>query len=138
MIFARVCSSRASIRTGVFADSLAPRAWLLLIARGLSWRVARTKRSVTASLLGLIDARAVGLTGLGCVLAQGELPNGLPSVAELAALRYATPPRPELAGSEQERVGPVEPASPKLKAALDQAFLEPDHPGHELRRWVLD
>jgi CubicO group peptidase (beta-lactamase class C family) len=112
----------------VFADSLAPRAGLSLIARGLSWRVDRTKHSVTASLLGLIDAHAVAYNGLGCILLQGEPPNGLPSTAELAALRSATPPRPELAGSEPEGSQPVEPASPKLKAALDQAFLEPDHP----------
>lgn len=102
----------------VFVDSLAPRAGLSLIARGLSWRVDRKERNVTASLLGLIAARAVANDGLGCILLQGDPPSGLPSPSELAVLRPPAPPRP----------APVEPAAPMLEAALDQAFLEPDHP----------
>jgi CubicO group peptidase (beta-lactamase class C family) len=107
----------------VFADSLAPRAGLSLIAGAMSWRVDRTERSVTASLLGLIEARAVAYDGLGCILWQGEPPNGLPSAPEMAALRSPMPPRPKLAGSAM-----VEPTSPKLEAALDRAFLERDQP----------
>jgi CubicO group peptidase (beta-lactamase class C family) len=107
----------------VFNDSLAPRAGLSLIAGGMSWRVDWTKRSVTASLLGLIEARAVAYDGVGCILLQGEPPSSLPSATELAALRSRALPRSGLAGS-----APVAPTSPKLDAALDHAFLEPDHP----------
>jgi len=108
----------------VFADSLAPRAGLRLIAPAITYDVDRGAHAVTARLAGVLRQRAIYYQGLGCVLIHGAEPQGLPSPAELAALRPDAPPLlPEIAGPAV-----VAPMDQKLKSALDHAFEEPEQP----------
>ena len=108
----------------VFAESLASRAGLKLIAWAISYQVDRSQHVVTARLAGLLEARAAYYGELGCVLLQGEPPQNLPTGAELAALHTDMPPLlPEIAGPEV-----VVPDDPALRAALDHAFEEPRAP----------
>jgi CubicO group peptidase (beta-lactamase class C family) len=91
---------------------------------GLSYHLDRTAQTVDASLAGLFGSHAEFREGLGCVLSHGsEEPYLLRS--DFAALK--TPKTPPLLG---EIAGPavVEPADPRLKAALDHAFEEPPEP----------
>jgi CubicO group peptidase (beta-lactamase class C family) len=91
---------------------------------GLSYHLDRAKQTVDASLAGLFGSHAEFREGLGCVLSHGsEEPYLLRS--DFAALK--TPKTPPLLG---EIAGPavVEPADPRLKAALDHAFEEPPEP----------
>jgi CubicO group peptidase (beta-lactamase class C family) len=91
---------------------------------GLSYHLDRAKQTVDASLAALFGSHAEFREGLGCVLSHGsEEPYLLRS--DFAALK--TPKTPPLLG---EIAGPavVEPADPRLKAALDHAFEEPPEP----------
>ena len=91
---------------------------------GLNYHLDRTAQTVDASLAGLFGSHAGFHEGLGCVLSHGsEKPYLLRS--DFAALK--TPKTPPLLG---EIAGPavVEPADPRLKAALDHAFEEPPEP----------
>ena len=90
----------------------------------LQYNVDRTADTVDASLAGLFASRVAFHEGLGCVqLHEGNEPYLLKS--DIAALK--TPKSPpmlaEIAGASV-----VEPADPKLKAALDHAFEEPASP----------
>jgi CubicO group peptidase (beta-lactamase class C family) len=99
----------------VFAEEQRP------LMGGIAWAVRytvdRPRREVRSSVLAMFRARAVYRDGLGCTIAQGNDP--LP-----ASAIHATPPVPDALGS-----GIVAPTDPALRAALDQAFAEPD-PAH--------
>ena len=107
----------------VFSETT-DRAGIRRLRWGLSYRLDRTAQSVDASLAGLFRSHAVFHEGFGCVLLHGpKQPYLLRS--DIAALK--TPKSPPLLG---EIAGPavVEPADPRLKAALDHAFEEPAAP----------
>jgi CubicO group peptidase (beta-lactamase class C family) len=100
----------------VFAESLKPRPGFRWIAGAVNYRVDRERREVHASLAGLLGSRAVYRDRLGCVLVHGdEVIAGVP----VAAFAHAEALLPEIAGP-----GVVEPGTPALKAALDDAFVE--------------
>jgi CubicO group peptidase (beta-lactamase class C family) len=105
----------------VFAETLDAMPGVRLIAWALDYRIDRTAKTVTATLLGGGQSRAVYREGLGCYVAQGEEPVD----AALSSVRDEPQraPLPEIAGASL-----VEPASPGLKLALDRAFIEPDRP----------
>jgi CubicO group peptidase (beta-lactamase class C family) len=107
----------------VFAETT-DRAGIRLLRWGLGYQFDRAGQSVDASLAGLFVSHAKFHEGQGCVLLhEGREPYVLRS--DLAALR--TPKTPPLLA---EIAGPavVEPADPRLKAALDHAFEEPAAP----------
>ena len=107
----------------VFSETI-DRAGIRRLRWGLNYRLDPTGQSVDASLAGLFGSHAVFHDGLGCVLIhESREPYILQS--DIAALK--TPKAPPLLG---EIAGPalVEPADPKLKAALDHAFEEPPAP----------
>ena len=107
----------------VFAETT-DRAGIRSLRWGLRYRLDRTGQTVDASVIGLLGSHAAFRDGLGCVLTHGpNEPYLLKS--DLAALKTLKAP-PLLA----EIAGPavVEPADPKLKAALDHAFDEPPVP----------
>jgi CubicO group peptidase (beta-lactamase class C family) len=89
-----------------------------LISWALDYRVDRARKDVTVTLLGLGRSRAVYRgEGLGCYLDHGGAVAdiALPAADARAALL------PEIAGPSV-----VEPQIPRLAAALDRAFAEPD------------
>jgi CubicO group peptidase (beta-lactamase class C family) len=90
----------------------------------LRYRIDRTGNTVDASVTGLFGSRAAFHEGFGCVLLRGAEPPYLPR-SDIAALKKPKSPPllAEIAGA-----GVVEPADPKMKAALDHAFEEPATP----------
>jgi CubicO group peptidase (beta-lactamase class C family) len=92
-----------------------------LIAWALGYKVDRTRKDVTVTLLGLGHSHAVYRDGLGCYLDHGG------AVADTSAPPADGKPAQALLA---EIAGPslVAPANPQLAAALDRAFTEPDHP----------
>ena len=105
----------------VFAETLDAMPGVGLIAWALNYRIDREARSVTATLFGGGQSRAVYREGLGCYVAHGEesVEGPLPSAhgeTQRALL-------PEIAGPSL-----VLPATTELKLALDRAFAEPDRP----------
>jgi CubicO group peptidase (beta-lactamase class C family) len=90
----------------------------------MRYRLDRARKTVDASLLGLLGSRAAFHDGLGCVRLHGSREPYLLK-SDFDALR--TPKNPQLL---PEIAGPaiVEPADPLLTAALDHAFEEPASP----------
>jgi CubicO group peptidase (beta-lactamase class C family) len=90
----------------------------------MRYRLDRARKTVDASLLGLLGSRAAFHDGLGCVRLHGSREPYLLK-SDFDALR--TPKNPPLL---PEIAGPaiVEPADPLLTAALDHAFEEPASP----------
>ena len=91
-----------------------------LISWAMDYRVDRTRKDVTVSLLGFGRSRAVYRGALGCFLDHGDAAN------DIAVPADDKPPAPLL----PEMAGPVvvAPQSEGLAAALDRAFAEPDAP----------
>ena len=106
----------------VFAETI-ERDGIRRLRWGLRYRLDRTGQTVDASLAGLFGSRAAFHEGLGCVLLHGKEPYVLRS--DFAALK--TPKAPPLL-EEIAGAAVVEPADPRLKAALDHAFEEPAEP----------
>ena len=113
----------------VFAESLAPRPGFRWIAWAVNHHVDPTRREVRASLLGALPSRAVFRDGVGCVLVHGD------ERIATATLRAAVPVAPLLPAI----AGPVavEAANPRLKAAIDAAFLEMQHPPYANTKAVV-
>lgn len=103
----------------LFTETTAGLPGVNLISWAIGYNVDRSRKQVTATLLGGIESRAIHREGLGCYLAHGEPP------AESALPK--TPPAPALL-SEIAGNGVVEPKDPALKRALDAAFIEPAQP----------
>jgi CubicO group peptidase (beta-lactamase class C family) len=83
----------------------------------VSYTVDRAHREVRSSILGVFRAHSVYREGLGCMLVLGDGPAQTASLGEQ--------PVPDGFGP---RI--ITPTDPALRAALDQAFVEPDptHP----------
>ena len=113
----------------VFAESLRPRPGFRRMAWAMKYTVDHGRREVRASLLGTLASRAVFRDGIGCVLVHGDEPIATP---KLAGRLHADPLLPAIAGPTL-----VEPTEPRLKAALDAAFLEPDQPPHRHTKAVV-
>jgi CubicO group peptidase (beta-lactamase class C family) len=109
-----------------YRESIAPRPGFRWIAWAVRYQVDRTRREVQASLAGLLSMRAVFRPGLGCVLVHADEP--LAGAPGLMALRPVAPLLPEIAGPAD-----VVTSEPRLRAALDAAFLEPAGAPH---RWT--
>jgi CubicO group peptidase (beta-lactamase class C family) len=105
----------------VFAETTEAMPGAGLISWALDYRLDRTNRTVSVTLLGLGGSHSVYRDGLGCHLDHGDAaPRPVPpSVASDAARAL----RPDIAGP-----GLVAPQSPELAAALDRAFAEPARP----------
>ena len=113
----------------VFAESLKPRPGLRWIAWALNHSVDHGRREARASLLGTLASRAVFRDGVGCVLVHGDEPI---ATARLAGMLHADPLAPAIAGPTL-----VQATEPRLKAALDAAFLEPERPPHRHTKAVV-
>jgi CubicO group peptidase (beta-lactamase class C family) len=91
-----------------------------LIAWALDTRIDHSARTVTTTLFGVGQTRAVYRPGLGCLVeaGAGDIDAALPPVAARTPSLL-----PEIAGPSL-----VESANPELGRALDKAFAEPDTP----------
>ncbi len=105
--------------------------------RWLNWAIRydvdRSSREVTASLLGLFRNRSVFREGLGTLLVRGPESADPPvREADWAASDSTAPALLEIAGPAV-----VEPNCPALRAALDQAFAEPQRPPFRRTKGVV-
>jgi hypothetical protein len=101
----------------IFAEALAPFPGFGLLKIGLRYQVDPALREVRASFLGLFASRAVYQKGRGCTIVTGTPPEDLPEAPAGAQPIPAAAPGPESV---------MEPRDPALKAALDDAFAEPE------------
>ena len=103
-----------------FVEILQSMPGIRAVAPALRFRVDREHREVTATLAGHFESRAVHRDGLGCGLVYAGV-GGVTLAPD--AMRRGGPPvvAPDIAGPAV-----VEPTDPRLRAALDRAFAEPD------------
>ncbi len=111
-----------------YAQALAPRPGMGLINWAVHYDVDREQRQVTTTLAGGFASRARYRDGLGCVLVHGEVPADTRPAGDQTARAVL----PEIAGP-----APVETADARLRAALDLAFAEPEHPPYRRTRAVV-
>jgi CubicO group peptidase (beta-lactamase class C family) len=98
-----------------------------LISWVLDYKLDRTSKDVTVTLLGLGRSRAVYRGTLGCVLDHGRIVEAnAPAADNIPSLL------PDIAGPEV-----VAPQNPQLAAALDRAFAEPEVPPFKHTRAVV-
>ena len=114
----------------VFSETMAAMPGTGLISWALDYKLDRTRKDVTVTLLGGSRSHAVYREGLGCYLDHGGAvaDAGLP-------VREARPQpalQPDIAGPS-----PVAPTTPQLTAAIDRAFAEPDAPPFRRTRAVV-
>jgi len=105
--------------------------------RWLNWAIRydvdRSKREVTASVLGLFRNRSVFREGLGTILVRGPEPADPPVLEGDWGAADPTGPRlPEIGGPAV-----VEPNDPLLRAALDEAFVEPLRPPYRRTKAIV-
>jgi CubicO group peptidase (beta-lactamase class C family) len=104
----------------VFSDTTEGMPGVGLIAWAINTRIDRAAKTVTTTVFGGGESRAVYREGLGCLVENGQ--GGVD--ASLPPAETRTPPQlPEIAGPSV-----VDPADPDLRHALDRAFAEPDQP----------
>jgi CubicO group peptidase (beta-lactamase class C family) len=99
-----------------YREESRPTGGMGLVAWALRYEVDRDRREVRSSLAGAYPSRSVYREGMGCLLDHGDIP---PTV-DPAVLAQGPAGVPDIAGP-----GGVEPADPRLVAALDEAFREP-------------
>ena len=104
----------------IFADTTAAMPGTGLISWALDYRLDRTNKDVTVTLLGRSRSRSVYRDGLGCHLDHG---GGVALASPPADSDPRPAPLSDIAGP-----APVAPENPQLAAALDHAFAEPAHP----------
>jgi CubicO group peptidase (beta-lactamase class C family) len=114
----------------VFSETMAAMPGTGLISWALDYKVDRTRRDVTVTLLGLGRSHAVYREGMGCYLDHGV------TVADAALLADEARPQPALL-PDIAVPSPVAPATPELAAAIDRAFAEPDGPPFRRTRAVI-
>jgi CubicO group peptidase (beta-lactamase class C family) len=113
----------------VYAETVKPIPGMWLVRWGLRYEVDRERRQVTTQVAGGFESRAVYRDGRGCTIAH-RADSEAAIVLENGAANEPQSPSlvPEIAGP-----GVVEPFDPRLKAALDGAFAEPEGPPY---RWT--
>jgi CubicO group peptidase (beta-lactamase class C family) len=116
-----------------YAESLAPRPGMGLINWAVRYDVDPARREVRTTVAGGFESRAAFRDGLGCIVVHGADAADSPVGHDDAQSAPApVPALPEIAGSAV-----VEPTDERLRAALDRAFLEPDHPPHRWTKAVI-
>ena len=101
-----------------FAETLQTMPGIRRLLPVLRYQVDRAEKSVTASLAGRFQSRAVYTEGVGCRLVHAAMPN--------VTIRPPVPGRAASAAPDIAGPAVVEPTDAKLRAALDRAFAEPD------------
>jgi CubicO group peptidase (beta-lactamase class C family) len=113
----------------VYATDLKQRPGMRWVDWAVRYHVDTARQQVRATIAGDFESRAVHRTGRGCLVVHGAEPPEAPADETSVADEPAPAPlMPDIAGPAV-----VEPTDERLRAALDQAFLEPDHPPY---RWT--
>ena len=100
-----------------------------LINWAVRYDVDTLRRQVSTTVGGAFQSRAIYRNGLGCIVVQGDVPeDSAAPQSDVTQPRASPPALPEIAGPAV-----VEPSDGRLRAALDQAFTEPDRPPY---RWT--
>jgi hypothetical protein len=132
----QLCSSRfvAGLDADrAFAELVEPLPGMGLVNWGLRYRVDPEARTVSASVAGMFQSKAVYRERLGCMVQHGEAPADPPGRLPGPALQPAVAAQlPEIAGP-----APVAAADPRLEATLARAFIEADAPGFHRTKAVL-
>lgn len=114
----------------VYAEMIEPVPIIHQLSWALRYEVDAARRQVTTTLAGMFESRAVLRDGLGCLVLHGPDPVPVPS-GDVAADAGAAP-LPEIGGPVA-----VEPTEARLRAALDEAFREPDQPPYRQTKAVV-
>lgn len=101
----------------LYAEAVKPIPGQATLSKHLKYDVDRKSRQVIATWAGVVRSRAVYRDGLGCMVVHGEEPKGASVV-----------PAGEVAGVTAPTPLEIQPRTPKLEAAIDQAFSEPSQP----------
>lgn len=114
----------------VYAETLDAMPGVGLIGWALDYRIDRSRREVTTTVLRGAESRAVYRDGLGCRMAAGDDSS---DDADVVVPQVAPLPRPDIAAGP-----PVETTNPELARALDRAFAEmPDQPQRHTKAIVV-
>jgi CubicO group peptidase (beta-lactamase class C family) len=115
----------------VFSETAAAMPGVGWIGWAIDSHVDRAARTLTTTVFGIGQSRAVYRDGLGCLVEDGQgnvdVDTSLPPAETAGA-----PLLPEIAGPSL-----VDPADPNLKHALDRAFAEPDRPPYRRTKAVV-
>lgn len=116
-----------------YSEGLAPRPGMGLINWAVRYDVDPARRQVTSTVAGAFESRALFRDGLGCIVVHGAAP------ADSSAGQDDTPDDPASVPALAEIAGSavVEPTDERLRAALDRAFVEPDHPPYRWTKAVI-
>jgi CubicO group peptidase (beta-lactamase class C family) len=107
-----------------YAEHHLPRPGMRWLNWAIRYEVDRSKREVSASVLGLFRNRSMFREGLGTILVRGPEPADPPVLeTDWGAGDPTGPGLPDISGPAV-----VEPSDLPLRAALDQAFAEPSRP----------
>ncbi len=116
-----------------YAESLEPRPGMGLVNWAVRYDVDRTRKRVSTTIGGGFLSRAVYRDGLGCMVVFDEPPAASPTLSDAVAEEAAGAPLlPEIAGPAV-----VEASDERLRAALERAFIESDHPPFRRTRAVI-
>jgi hypothetical protein len=119
-----------------YAEAIKPNPGQTRLAKRLRYLVDREKQEVTATWAGRFESRSIYRAGFGCTLVHGssgpaEPFSNAPFGGGSAVAPGATKP-PQVPQLE------IQPPSPNLEAALDQAFAEPaEAPFHRVKAIVI-
>jgi CubicO group peptidase (beta-lactamase class C family) len=106
-----------------YAENTRPEGGMIFIDWALRYKVDRVKRTVDTTVFGFFHSTARFHDRFGCVLDYGQTPP-----------EHREPPASKRTNGEfAEPAEPVEPISAKLKAAIRNAFVEPEKGP---RRWT--
>ncbi len=111
----------------LYAEAIKPIPGQDVLAKHLQYRIDRTAREVTTSWAGHFASRAVYREGLGCMLVHGD--------ESISAGKISLPVTSSAMNSSVPLQ--VEPSSPQLERALDQAFAEPVPPYRRVKAIVI-
>lgn len=110
----------------VYREEIEPDGGIRLIHWGLQYNIDRERREVTTRFAGGFEQRAIYRDGLGCLVAHGDLPATVRVEDKgSVAARDAAGPRPVVA------------QNPRIRAAIDEAFAEPDSPSGRRTKAVV-
>ena len=113
----------------VYAEAVKPIPGEGALSKRLKYVVDRPNREVRVTWAGFVHSRAVYRDGFGCIILHGN-DSKEAGIGPSPAREIASPsslPAPAAAALD------AQPPNPKLEAALDRAFAEPNQPPY---RWV--
>ena len=113
-----------------YREALEPLRGIRVLDHGIQYNVDKLRREVTVNFVNTLEGYAVFRGETGCII--GHEDEYIPPIMDMTKNEAVTPLLPDIAGDQV-----VEPSDPKLKAALDRAFAEPDHPPHRYTKAIV-